>query len=276
MLEAGQKLNPNGDRYSIIPRRNTMLPTLTDLYSKGASISTISSLVGLPRERIRLLLHDAGVQMRHTHAVYHEPLMRLDYDSALLLGLHAGDGYLSQAWGIAVGSKDKMMGEQVLTLTRNVLGVEPGSYRKDNCFVIRSAKRQVFDFFEHYGFTKGKKATTVKIPALVASSGNNQVITGFLKGAFSTDGCFSFRQDWGQCRFVVSSVPFRDGFVELADKLGFKFHSYSYYYRTGHNKQPLNTAYIGSRSEVIRWMETVGSICDTHLERYHRWRSKRF
>jgi len=276
LFDTEQGLGPNWVSLDRIPA-NILRPTLTDLYSKGASISTISSLTSMPRERIRLLLHEARVEMRHTHAIYHEPSMELNFDSSLLLGLHAGDGFLSQSWGIAVGGRDKMMGEQVIGLVRRVLGVEPGISRKrDNYFVIRSAKRQVFDFFEHYGFTKGRKATTVAVPPLVASSTDIQVIIGFLRGAFSADGCFSFRGNWGQCRFVVSSVSFRDGFVELAGKLGFKFKSYSYEHRTGHNKLPLNTAYIGSREEVIRWMETVGSICDTYLERYDNWRSKRF
>lgn len=215
--------------------------------------------------------------MRHTHEVYHEPIMELNYESALLLGLHAGDGHLSESWGVSVGLKDKTMGEQIVVLVRNVLGVEPGiSHRSDGYFIIRSGKRQVFEFFEHYGFTRGRKATTVCVPSLVASSTDIRVMIGFLKGAFSADGCFSFRRNWGQCRFVVSSVGFRNGFVELASKLGFGFHSYSYPHCTGHNRVPLNTAYIGNRCEVIRWMETVGSVSDTHLNRYHRWRSKCF
>lgn len=252
-------------------------PALVNLYSTGSSINAISSLTNLPRERIRLFLHESGVQMRHVHEIYHEPMMELNHDSALLLGLHAGDGFLSQAWGIAVGGRDKMMGQRIIALARSVLGIEPGvSFRSDGYFVIRSAKRQVFDFFEHYGFVRGRKATTVGIPPLVAASGDIGVIIGFLKGAFSADGCFSFRGRGGQCRFVVSSVRFRDGFVELASKIGFNFFSYSYPHRTGHNKLPLNTAYIGSHSEVTRWMETVGSISDTHLDRYHYWRSKRF
>lgn len=250
-----------------------------ELYSKGASLARISSLTSLPRERIRLILHGAGVQMRHSLPIYHAPMMELSYDSAMLLGLHAGDGYLSDAWGLAVCNKDKMMGERIITLVRDVLGVEPGiDYRKDSYFTVRSAKPQVFDFFERYGFKRGRKATTVSVPPLVEASADIQVIIGFLNGAFSADGCFSYTRNWnwGQCRFVVSSVSFRDGFVELANKLGFRFRCYSYPHRTGHNKLPLNTAYIGSRSEVIRWIETVGSISDTHLERYRRWRSKRF
>ena len=253
------------------------LPTLVELYAKGSSIASISSLTSLPRERIRLLLHGAGVQMRRTYAIYHAPIMELNYDSAMLLGLHAGDGHLSNAWGLSICRKDIAMGERVVNLVRNVLGVEPGiNYRKDGYFIVRCGKPQVFEFFEHFGFRRGRKATTVSVPPLVAGSTDLRVIIGFLTGAFSSDGCFSYTRNWGQCRFVVSSVSFRDGFVELASKLGFGFHSYSYPHRTGHNKLPLNTAYIGSRSEVIRWMETVGSISDTHLERYRNWRSKRF
>ncbi len=269
--------SPNYDFHDEIRIPKATLPTLIELYSKGASLASISCLTSLPRERIRLKLHGAGVQMRHVLAVYHAPMLELNHDSARLLGLHAGDGYLSDAWGLSVNNRDKEMGERIVTLVKDVLGVEPGiNYRKDGYFKVRSAKPQVFEFFEHFGFSRGRKATTVSIPPLVAASSDFQVIIGFLNGAFSADGCFSYKRNWGQCRFVVSSVSFRDGFVELANKLGFRFLSYSYPHRTGHNKLPLNTAYIGSRSEVIRWMETVGSISDTHLERYRKWRSKRF
>jgi hypothetical protein len=269
--------NPNKILSGEATASGTTMPALVRLYSSGASLATISTLTALPKERIRLLLHDAGVKMRHTHQIYHEPIMELNYESALLLGLHAGDGHLSEDWGISISSRDKSMGEQIVSLARSVLGVEPGIYYQgDSYFVVRSAKSQVFEFFEHFGFTRGRKATTVGIPPLVASSTDLRVIVGFLKGTFSADGCFSFRGRWGQCRFVVSSTGFRDGFVELAKKLGFGFRSYSYPHRTGHNKLPLNTAYVGNFHQVSRWMETVGSISDTHLRRYQVWRSKCF
>jgi hypothetical protein len=41
--------------------------------------------------------------------IYHRPKKELDEEVALLLGLHVGDGWLSDKWGIACEKKDKSM-----------------------------------------------------------------------------------------------------------------------------------------------------------------------
>jgi hypothetical protein len=41
--------------------------------------------------------------MPYQRIIYHDPLKELNVDVALLLGLHAGDGWLSDKWGIACG-----------------------------------------------------------------------------------------------------------------------------------------------------------------------------
>lgn len=239
------------------------------LYNSGLSLARIENRTNIRKEQTRMILHRAGVQMRHVHAVYHKPKLALDYRVALLLGLHAGDGYLSDSWGIAINRNDVQMGERVLILARDILGVEAYFDRyDDNYYVVRSGKRQVREFFQRFGFRPGRKAATVEVPACVMNSKNIEVSTGFLKGAFSSDGSFWFRDRWGQCRFEVSSVKFRDGFIELAERLGFHFRAYSCIHNGGHNKLGLHTAYIGNRKDVLRWMETIGSIGDTHLRGY--------
>ncbi len=211
--------------------------------------------------------------MRHTHAIYHEPTTKLDQEVAMLLGLHAGDGYLSDGWGLAIAEKDVEMGKEVFALVEHIVGVEPYfENRKERYFILKSGKEQVREFFRNYGYPQGKKAGIVEVPAKVMGSRKPRVWTGFLRGAFSSEGSFWFRGNWGQCRFEVSSLRLRDGFIELARRLGFNFRGYSYVHHGGHNKLPLHLAYLGSRAEVIRWMEQVGSISDTHLERYNRWR----
>jgi hypothetical protein len=158
VFEFEPRLNLNFDFPNGVPVSDATQQRLMDLYSKGVSLRGLSAMTSLPREKIRLLLHGSGIRMRHTLAVYHKPLMEIDYDAALLLGLHSGDGHLSDAWGITVGGRDRMMGDQIVRLARRLLGVEPGiSYRKDGCFIVRSAKSQVFDFFERYGFVRGRQ-----------------------------------------------------------------------------------------------------------------------
>jgi hypothetical protein len=156
-------INPNHDLLDGIRFPNATLPTLMELYSKGASLASISSLTSLPRERIRIMLHAAGVQMRRSLPIYHAPNMELNYDSAMLLGLHAGDGYLSDAWGPAVCNKDKMMGERIITLVRDVLGVEPGiDYRKGQLLHRKVGQTASLRFLRALWVQKRKKGDNCK------------------------------------------------------------------------------------------------------------------
>jgi intein/homing endonuclease len=244
------------------------------LYLSGKSLARIQAETGVPHETARLILHRKGIRFRHVHAILHPVVRMLNFEAALLLGLHAGDGHLSDSWGISVGGEDREMLKAVVTLVESILGVEPYiDVRSDNYFIVRSAKDQVRQFFRDYGFPRGKKAGIVRVPEAVMESENPRIWTGFLRGAFSSDGSFWYKRRWGQCRFLVSSPWFRDGFVELAHRLGFEFRSYNYMHNGGDNKLPLHLAYLGTRDEVRRWMESVGSISDTHLRRYSEWKT---
>jgi hypothetical protein len=248
-------------------------PNIVQLYLSGKSIRKISKEIKVSRDTVRTTLLTNGIRLRHSHPILHEARSELDHDVALLLGLHAGDGYLSDGWGISIAGDDLEMGKFVVSLARDVLGVEPFiEIRKDNCFVVKSGKEQVRKFFGQYGFTRGRKAGIVQVPRKVMQSEKSEIWVGFLRGAFSSDGSFWYDGNSGQCRFEVSSPRFRDGFIELARRLGYQFRAYSYIHHGGHNKLPLHLAYLGTRHEVIRWMEQVGSISDTHLERYRQWR----
>ena len=56
------------------------------------------------------------------HITYHQPKEVLDTDVAELLGLHAGDGYMSRGtWGIRCNLQDENMAQWIIHLARNVL-----------------------------------------------------------------------------------------------------------------------------------------------------------
>jgi hypothetical protein len=177
---------------------NNNRPNVVQLYLSGKSIRKIAKELRVPRHIVRTTLLTRGIRLRHTHPILHEARSELDHDAALLLGLHAGDGHLSDGWGITVGGNDLEMGKFVVSLARNVLGVEPYiEVRKDNCFVVRSGKEQVRKFFEQYGFIRGRKAGIVEVPQKVIQSEKSEAWVGFLKGAFSSDGSFWFDGKWG-------------------------------------------------------------------------------
>jgi len=203
-------------------------------------------------------------------------MKELDENVALLLGLHAGDGWLSDKWGIACEKKDKSMIRRVTQLVRDVLGVEPikpCECAAGKAIMIRSGQPQVFAFFRDYGLPQGRKAGKVRIPQQILESDNEAVIKAFLCGLFSTDGCFSFQIDRGpRVEIQVKSEKLRDDFIRLAFQLGFSFRSYTYLPPRGKNKAPLQVAYTTQTRQVVRWMEEIGSIKDSHVEQYHYWK----
>jgi hypothetical protein len=114
---------------------------IIELYLSGKSIMKIHLATMIPRETVRSILHAHNVLMRHRHEVYHNPESRLNGRVALLLGLHAGDGHLSDSWGLSISQKDMKMKESVVSLARTVLGVEPYfEAGRDHYVVVRSGK----------------------------------------------------------------------------------------------------------------------------------------
>jgi len=208
--------------------------------------------------------------------VYHEPRKKLDEDVALLLGLHVGDGWLSNEWGIVCAKKEKSMILRVIMLLRDVLGVEPikpCECAAGKAVMIRSGQPQALDFFRDYGLPQGRKAGKARAPKQILESDNEVVIKTFLCGLFSTDGCFSFQVDRGpRVEIQVKSEKLRGDFICLAGRLGFSFRSYTYLPPRGKNKAPLQVAYTTQRKQVVRWMEEIGSIKDSHIESYQSWK----
>jgi len=161
-------------------------------------------------------------------------------------------------------------------LVRNILGIEPikpYEHKGRNEIMIRSGQRQVINFFLSYGIPKGRKAGTVHVPKQILESRDETITKAFLRGLFSTDGCFSFQIDRSpRAEIQVKSEKLRDDFVYLAGRLGFLFRSYLYLPPRGKNKAPLQVAYTTQTKQVVRWMEEIGSIKDSHIEHYNHWK----
>jgi hypothetical protein len=247
---------------------------IAELYVKGMTLQEIASTTGVPRETARVILHKLGIQTRHKAVTYHAPASELSPDVALLLGIHAGDGWVTDGqWGVRPARRDVGMVKAIVILIRDVLGVEPVvSFPNDRSVMLRSCQPQVADFFLGYGFPRGKKARIVKVPQVIGSSINREITRQFLRGLFSADGCFTHTGRSASCTLSVSSPALRDGFVELAVACGFRFYLYSNRHKGGHNKVPLQVANMSRRDDVSRWMEQIGSMSDEHQRRYAEWR----
>ena len=218
---------------------------------------------------------------RGGHVTYHQPKKVLDMDVAELLGLHAGDGYIScGVWGIRCNLQDENMAQRIIHLARNVLGVEPCVRIRENTFEIRSGQGQVVRFFRKYGFIEGKKAYIVQVPDQITCTNDLKVIEAFLRGLFSSDGSFSFqkRDQSPRIDLVVRSRLLRDQFVELATKVGFSFNKCdAMRIKKGFTMKSAGTffnANLTSRDNVLRWMTEVGTLCDTHTKKFGLWQSQ--
>jgi hypothetical protein len=216
------------------------------------------------------------IKMSYKRIIHHLPVTELNKDAALLLGLHAGDGWLSDKWGLTCGQDDIEMLEKITRLVRTVLGVEPNKPIKcpaGRAIMIRSGQPQALSFFHAYGFPQGRKAGVVVVPKQIFESNDQDIIKSFLCGLFSTDGCFSYQVNRGpRVEIQVKSQGLRDGFVDLASRIDFEFRSYAYLPPKGKNKSPLQVAFTTRSGQVIRWMEEVGSIKDAHIKRYTKWK----
>jgi intein/homing endonuclease len=215
------------------------------------------------------------------HITYHQPKEVLDIDVVELLGLHAGDGYMSRGlWGIRCNLQDENMARQIIYLARKVLGVEPIVSIRENTFEIRSGQRQVILFFQKYGFFEGKKAYTVQAPNQITSTNDPKIIEAFLRGLFSSDGSFSFqkRDHSPRIDLVVRSQLLRNQFADLAIKLGFSFNkSDPVRVKKGFTMKsagPFFNANLASRGQVQKWMTTVSTICESHIKKFKLWQSK--
>lgn len=243
------------------------------LYRRGLSLRKISAETGLPRETTRLLMIKSGMSLRKSRrdkAVrYHRPRFSVSPESAELVAMHAGDGELGTdgSWSLTSFHKDVQLVCRVRTLVRRVVGVEPNTYHIENKMVVSSGQGQTTEYFSRY-FPAGRKSHTVAVPEAFLSSRDPEVARSLLIGLYSTDGSFSLRRD-GRARveFRVRSRRLRDQFVGLSGGFGFGLNSTSPMSRGS----PMYAAYTEDQRQVKKWMETIGSRCDTHNRRYGVW-----
>ena len=228
---------------------------------------------GIAMVNISKIGRGKGIRYRPSKAI-------LDVEVAELLGFHAGDGYIScGVWGIRVNLRDEKMAQQIVVLVRNVLGVEPCVSTRQNTFEIRSGQRQAVRFFSSYGFVEGKKAYDVQAPSQILHSDNAEVVKAFLRGLFSADGSFSFRNSDCSCRvdLTIRSKPLRDDFVELSSRIGYSFNICdAMRVKKGFTEKSAGAffnANLTSTKCVLGWMNDVGTLCDSHLNKFKIWQA---
>lgn len=250
------------------------------LYKRGLSLREISQKLGIPRETLRIKLIKNGLKLRKSKRympmVLHESLNKIDPKCAELLAMHAGDGCLDVRgrWCFSSNKNDQALVKHVTNLVKDIVGVVPNINFEAKRIQIRSSHRQVFNYFSKF-FPIGNKALKVSLPQQIMLSKDLNVKRCALRGLFSTDGSFSFKKIEKlspRIEFRVKSKKLRDQFVKLAKSFNFEFK----FNTQKHWKGVIYTAYIEKIREVIRWMDEIGSMCDTHIKNYNRWYRLKF
>ncbi len=154
--------------HNIVPKEKRS-ELVKQLYLTGFSLAQIAAKTGIPHESARLVLRKDGVRMRRSHPIFGTARTQLTTEVGMLLGLHAGDGWISDRWGISLHSTDTNMIRFVFNLAQRVLGVEPSMTTTGSTVSIRSGKSQVRRFFLHFGFAPGPKAGSRVVPQQVLS-----------------------------------------------------------------------------------------------------------
>jgi len=258
----------------------TPLNKSIQLYKAGFSLREISKKMGIPRETLRIKLVNGGLKLRKSKRdmpiVLHEPVNKLDAKCAELLAMHAGDGCLDVTgrWSFSSNKNDQTLVNHVANLIKDVIGVVPNINVNTNRIEIRSGHRQVFNYFSKF-FPIGNKTFNVNLPHEIMTSKDLDIKHCALKGLFSTDGSFSFKKNKGlfpRIEFRVKSKKLRDQFVTLAKDFNFKFN----FNTQSERKGIIYTAYIEKINEVIRWMNEISSVCDTHIKNYNHWYKLKF
>ena len=215
---------------------------------------------------------------------------------AEICGIHAGDGYLRgpnkrAELDISGGLEEKEYYDiHVVPLFAKTFGIELKARefpsRRTYGFVIRD--KAVIAKMHSLGFPYGKKTLTVKVPEQVLRSKNLDVIYGFLRGLFDTDGTLSFRKRGGAgynevlkkrhtyplIRLRVCSKNLRDGVGQLLMRTGFQF-TFSHHKSNGQNNESFGLALDGDMNAFL-WMYNLGFKNPLKANRFLIWKKHGF
>ncbi|MFA4855870.1 MAG: hypothetical protein WC634_04785 [archaeon] len=213
-------------------------------------------------------------------------------DLSEVCGIHAGDGYLRNDGkrteldiSGSVDEKD-YYDNHVVPLFERVFNIEikPRFFPHRNTygFVIYNAR--IAEFLHSLGFPYGKKTLTVSVPEEILRSSNLDIIYGFIRGVFDTDGCLSFRKRGGSgySKFYLKrhtypgitlnscSKNLWSGVCRLLMKTGFQF-TVSYQKAKNNSSEKYQIELRGD-ANVINWINNIGFKNPVKFNRFLIWK----
>jgi len=218
-------------------------------------------------------------------------------DLAEICGIHAGDGYLRSRNNTNFeldisGNIDEKeyYDNHVATLFERVfkIKVKPRFFPYRNTYGILICKKQICEFIHSLGFPYGKKTLTVGVPKPILESKDMDVIYGFIRGVFDTDGTISFKKRGGSgykdylkkrhtyptIKLAVCSKNLRDGVGKLLMQTGFQFAFFHQEKRRSDN-EAFGLALDGDQNAIL-WVYNIGFKNPVKANRFLIWKKYGF
>lgn len=196
---------------------------------------------------------------------------------AELLGMHAGDGTLyrttsGMVWELRGNLDEKEFYDlHVVPLIASLGFTLQGRERsggKNGCYGVRCCKRAFHQLLLDAGFSPGKKAANVIVPARITEAGT-ACKAAFLRGLIATDGTAYMRGKHPYIELGVGSVALRDGAVQLLQDLGLIARIWTYNPRQ--RGGPIYFLRLSGVRKVRRFQEYVGLSNPKHHRRIARF-----
>lgn len=215
---------------------------------------------------------------------------------AEVCGIHAGDGYLrgptKRAELDISGSVEEKeyYDNHVVPLFEKAfrLKINAKYFPSRNTYGFVISDRTVIAKMHAFGFPYGKKTLEVKVPEQIIRSRNLDVIYGFLRGLFDTDGTLSFRKRGGSgynevlkkrhtypiIKLAVCSKNLRDGVGQMLMHTGFQF-AFAHHKGRGQNSDSFSLALEGDQNAFL-WMHNIGFKNLVKANRFLIWKKYGF
>ncbi|MFH1387683.1 MAG: LAGLIDADG family homing endonuclease [Patescibacteria group bacterium] len=194
------------------------------------------------------------------------------------IGAFIGDGYIGN-YGkrknqFLIGiSGDQKLDEDYLKnylrplIIRNFPFTKPKLYyRKDeNTLMLRIYCKKLYNLFLRFGFTKGRKSNSIKIPEQILK--NEELMNATIRGIFDTDGCIFldrrkvYKKPYPRITLQLSSIDLIEQLEEYLSK------DFKLYVNKSNRDGYRNYIEIYGHEQLERFLKKIGFSNKRHLNK---------
>lgn len=210
-----------------------------------------------------------------------------------VLGWIIGDGWLREGdencrLGLTFSKNDKAILDYLKPILNNWYGNDIKEVERENgVFHLSYHSKYFIEFFKKLGINAWQSADK-EVPFSIYTAPKEAVI-GFLEGVFTADGTANFKAKFSSyVRLTAKSLKLLKGVQQLLLNLGIRSRIYDRFRKGRYgfkyvNKNGKATEYYLdgicyeleiSREAVIKFFETIGFMCNKHIEKVEKFYTK--